>query len=158
MPYRICKTFDIENGHMLSKHPDKCRFPHGHSRKIECVLEADDLDGREMVCDFKVLKETMDEFLKSWDHAICMNTRDASFKMMKGTFGDRVIAFDNLDPTTEVMARTIYDVLRKNLADYAARADARYPIGSQLRVVKVRLWEMSLSWAEHYEVPPAIAA
>ena len=37
MPYRICKTLEIENGHMLSKHPDKCRFPHGHTRKVELV-------------------------------------------------------------------------------------------------------------------------
>jgi hypothetical protein len=43
MPYRICKTFEIENGHMLSKHPDKCRFPHGHTRKVEFTLEADAL-------------------------------------------------------------------------------------------------------------------
>jgi 6-pyruvoyltetrahydropterin/6-carboxytetrahydropterin synthase len=44
MPYRICKSLEIENGHMLSKHPDKCRFPHGHSRKVEFVIEADELD------------------------------------------------------------------------------------------------------------------
>ena len=35
MPYRICKTLEIENGHMLTHHPDKCRFPHGHSRKVD---------------------------------------------------------------------------------------------------------------------------
>src|SRR5947209_8102903 len=35
MAFRICKTIEIENGHMLSKHPDKCRFPHGHSRRVE---------------------------------------------------------------------------------------------------------------------------
>ena len=63
MPYRICKTFEVENGHMLSKHPDKCRFPHGHTRKIELVLEADALDGNDMVCDFKAVKEAVGEFL-----------------------------------------------------------------------------------------------
>ena len=41
MPYRICKSLEIENGHMLSKHPDKCRFPHGHTRKVEFVIEAE---------------------------------------------------------------------------------------------------------------------
>ncbi|RFC52406.1 MAG: 6-pyruvoyl tetrahydropterin synthase [Verrucomicrobia bacterium] len=35
MPFRICKTIEIENGHMLSKHSDKCQFPHGHTRKVE---------------------------------------------------------------------------------------------------------------------------
>ena len=44
MPYRICKTLEIENGHMLTHHPDKCRFPHGHSRKVEIIIEADELD------------------------------------------------------------------------------------------------------------------
>ena len=40
---------------------------------------------------------------------------------------------------------------RNNLNNYAARADARYPIDSQFRVVKVRLWETASSWAEYYE-------
>ena len=66
MPYRICKTFEIESGHMLSKHPDLCKFPHGHSRKVEFVLEAGELDQNEMVCDFKSLKEAMSQFLKAW--------------------------------------------------------------------------------------------
>ena len=70
MPYRICKTFEIENGHMLSKHPDKCKFPHGHTRKIELVLEAGDLDENDMVCDFKILKETMESFLEQYDHSM----------------------------------------------------------------------------------------
>lgn len=76
MPYRICKTFEIENGHMLSKHPDKCRFPHGHTRKVEFTLEADALDPNEMVCDFKVVKETMEALLDQYDHAMCVNTDD----------------------------------------------------------------------------------
>src|SRR5438093_9968291 len=101
MPYRICKTFEIENGHMLSKHPDLCKFPHGHSRKVEFILEADNLDQNEMVCDFKSLKETMCEFLKAWDHALCVNTKDPQYSMLKGAFGDRIIAFDSKDPTTE---------------------------------------------------------
>ena len=61
MPYRICKTIDIENGHMLSKHPDKCQFPHGHTRKVEFVLEADELDRNDMVCDFKIVKEDLSQ-------------------------------------------------------------------------------------------------
>ena len=40
MPFRIGKSFVIESGHLLSKHPGKCRFPHGHSRRVEVVLAA----------------------------------------------------------------------------------------------------------------------
>ena len=35
--YRIAKTFEVEYGHRLCKHPEKCRFPHGHSLRIEVV-------------------------------------------------------------------------------------------------------------------------
>ena len=31
MPYRICKTFEVESGHMLSKHPDLCKFPQSYT-------------------------------------------------------------------------------------------------------------------------------
>lgn len=153
MPYRICKTFEIENGHMLSKHPDLCKFPHGHSRKVEIVLEADTLDQNEMVCDFKAFKETLLEYLKTLDHAICVNTQDSNFKQLKDAFGDRVVAFEAVDPTTEVMAKTIHDVLKTKLAAYAANLATRYPLRSSVRVVKVRLWETSCSWAEYFQNP-----
>ena len=74
MPYRVCKMIEIENGHMLSKHPDKCRFPHGHTRRVEIVLEADDLDSSGMVCDFKIVKTAIGDYLDGFDHALCMNT------------------------------------------------------------------------------------
>ncbi len=151
MPYRICKTVEIENGHMLSKHPDKCRFPHGHTRKVEFVLEADALDGREMVCDFKVVKETMNAFLDEYDHSMCVNTNDAMYGQLKATYGDRVIGFENADPTTEVLAKTVHDHFKARLAAYAAAPNARYPVQASLKVVKVRVWETSSSWAEYWE-------
>ena len=151
MPYRICKSFEVENGHMLSKHPDKCRFPHGHTRRAEFVLEAETLDANDMVCDFKIVKETMEEFLAQYDHALCMNTADPKFEDLKATYGERIVAFAETDPTTEVMAKAIYDHFRQQLQAYAARADVRYPLRSSLRVVSVRLWETSSSWAEYSE-------
>lgn len=151
MPYRICKTIEIENGHMLSKHPDCCRFPHGHTRKVEFTLEAETLDQNEMVCDFKILKEVMADFLDSWDHAMAMNTQDPGFEEMRARYGSRVIAFEGEDPTTEVMARTLYHTCRDRLKTYASRVDAKYRLQTSARLVKVRLWETSSSWAEYWE-------
>jgi 6-pyruvoyltetrahydropterin/6-carboxytetrahydropterin synthase len=151
MPYRICKTFQIENGHMLSKHPDLCKFPHGHSRKVEVVLEAETLDQNEMVCDFKALSVALNDYLKTLDHAICVNTQDPHFKQLKAAFGDRVVAFEAVDPTTEVMAKTIHDVVTTKLAAYTAEPAPRYPIRPAVRVVKTRLWETSCSWAEYWD-------
>lgn len=151
MPYRICKTFEIESGHMLSKHPDLCKFPHGHSRKVEFVLEADELDRNEMVCDFKSLKVAMGDFLNAWDHALCVNTQDPQHDALKKAYGDRIISFEKLDPTTEVMARRIHDELKRGLAAYAADPASKYPLRPIVRIVKVRVWETSSSWAEYSE-------
>ncbi len=149
MPYRVCRIFEVENGHMLSKHPDKCRFPHGHSRKIECVLEADDLDGREMVCDFKVLKLILAEYLDRYDHAVCMNTEDPAYAEFKARYGDRVIDYESEDPTTEVLARDIFRHLRDALADYRTHEVSGFPLRESVRVVSVKVWETSGSWAEY---------
>jgi len=149
MPYRICKSLEIENGHMLSKHPDKCQFPHGHTRRVEFVLEADALDSHEMVCDFKIIKEAVGEWLDSLDHAMCMNTADPAYADFKQRYGGRVIGFENQDPTTELMARTIFDHTAQALAEYAKRGDARYPLSAGVRLRRVRVWETSSSWAEY---------
>ena len=149
MPYRICKTIDIENGHMLTKHPDKCRFPHGHTRKVEFVIEADDLDDNQMVCDFKIVKEALGDWLDSFDHALCMNTADPAYQEFKTRYGDRIIGFENQDPTTEVMARTFYDHASAALGQYATNADTRFPLRPHVRLVSVRVWETATSWAEY---------
>ena len=152
MPYRICKSFEVENGHMLSKHPDKCRFPHGHTRKIELVLEADALDGNDMVCDFKALKGAVGEFLDRFDHAMCMNVNDPVYPEMKKRYGERIIGFDAVDPTTEVLARNVYDFLRGQLTDGALR-QGTYPVQAGVRVLSVRVWETSSTWAEYVAEP-----
>lgn len=149
MPYRICKSLEIENGHMLSKHPDKCRFPHGHTRKVEFVIEADELDSNDMVCDFKIIKTVVGEWLETFDHAMCMNTADAAYPEFKARYGDRVIGFDHQDPTTEVLARVIFDHASGALAAYAAAGKGDFPLESGVRLIRVRVWETSSSWAQY---------
>lgn len=149
MSYRICRIFEIENGHMLSKHPDKCRFPHGHTRKVECILEAPDLDDREMVCDFKVLKRILSDYLDRFDHAMCMNTDDPAYPEFKQRFGDRVIGFSSEDPTTEVLAREIFRHLAASLDSYRKGPDSEFPLRDSVRLARIRVWETSHSWAEY---------
>ena len=108
---------------MLSKHPDKCRFPHGHTRKVEFLLEAANLDRNEMVCDFKIVKEIIGDYLETLDHAMCINTKDPAYAELRARYGDRVVPFENEDPTTEVMARVIFHVFSERLARYAAKKD-----------------------------------
>jgi 6-pyruvoyltetrahydropterin/6-carboxytetrahydropterin synthase len=149
MPYRVCKTIDVESGHMLSKHPDKCRYPHGHTRRIELVLEAEELDRNDMVCDFKLVEEIIADYLETLDHALCVNTADPAYEELRNRFGDRVIPFEDEDPTTEVMAREIFQVFAKRLTDYAAATDTTYPLDRGVRLVSVKVWETASSWAEY---------
>ena len=151
MAFRVCKTFEVESGHQLSKHPDKCQYPHGHTRKVECVLSAETLDGNEMVCDFKVVKRLVGEFLDRFDHALCVNTDDPQYRVLKAAYGERVIGFEKEDPTTEVLARTVFEHLRTELNAYANGAQDSYPVRRCVRLERVRVWETSSSWAEYWE-------
>lgn len=149
MPYRIAKTLTFESGHQLSKHRGRCRFPHGHSRTVEVVLAADRLDPNDMVCDFKAVKRLLEAFLDRWDHALCLNTADPHHALLKQAYGDRVIDFTDTDPTSEVMARTIFDTLQAGLAAAQSNPAADFPIPPGVRLERVRVTETATSWAEY---------
>jgi 6-pyruvoyltetrahydropterin/6-carboxytetrahydropterin synthase len=116
---------------------------------VECVLEAPDLDGREMVCDFKVLKLILSDYLDQFDHAMCMNTDDPAYAEFKERYGDRVIGYESEDPTTEVLARDIYTHLAGSLDEYRSGDAKEFPLRDSVRVVSVKVWETSSSWAEY---------
>lgn len=150
MPFRIAKTLVVESGHLLSKHPESCRFPHGHSRTIEVVLVADTLDARDMVCDFKALKHLLAAIVARYDHSLSLNTSDPNFAALHGLYGDRIIPFEDTDPTSEALARVIFRELRARLSA-PAPADPLYPIPSGVRLERIRVTETASSWAEYWE-------
>lgn len=139
--YRICKTIEIANAHLLSKNKRNCRFPHGHTRRIEVVLEAPALNGNDMVCDFSDLKAIVKELSDEWDHALCINSEDPACQGAIATFEGRVRVFEKCDPTTEMMAGIFF----KRLAPQVAA------LGNGVRLRRVRIWETSSSWAEYEE-------
>lgn len=149
MPFRIAKTFTIESGHLLTKHPGACRFPHGHSRTVEVVVVAEILNDHDMVCDFKALKTAAAAVIDRYDHAFALNTADPKFNDFRSAYGDRVLAFIRTDPTSEVLAREIFREVRSQLA--AAFADAEHPISRDVRLERIRVTETGTSWAEYWE-------
>ena len=142
MPYRICKTLSISNAHLLSKHKGECRFVHGHTRTVEVVLDADVLDDHDMVCDFAVVKELLEQHVAAWDHALCMNDQDPGYEEMRRRFGDHVVGFAGRDPTTEVLAEALFHALAASLTSRA---------GGRVRLCRVRIWETPSAWAEYGE-------
>lgn len=152
MVYRVCKSFEIESGHMLSKHPGRCRLPHGHSRRIDVVLSSPTLDQNDMVCDFKALKLALEGFLDRFDHALAVNSADAITEQLAPELRARVIVFEDEDPTTEAMARRIYEHLAGELArgsTYTDPAGNSFRLRPEVTIERVRVGETSTSWAEY---------
>ncbi len=154
MVYRICKSFEVESGHMLMKHPGRCRYPHGHSRRIDVVLAREGLDENDMVCDFSAVKHALHGHIDRLDHAMAINSEDQRLPRAgegSDSVGGRVVVFEGQDPTTEVMARSIFDYLVE-LIDSGREIEGggrRYRLPPGLVVERVRVSETSTSWAEY---------
>lgn len=146
--YRICRSFVVESGHMLSKHPEACRYPHGHTRRIEVVVSADRLDERDMVCDFKALKMALEHHVEALDHSMALNSNDPLLESLKGIHPESLVIFENEDPTTEVLARWLFKTIEKILGDGFFESHYSIPAGAVM-LERVRVWETPNSWAEY---------
>ena len=149
--FRIAKTFEVEYGHRLSKHPEKCRFPHGHSLRIEVVARGRELNDQDMVCDYKALKMLVADVVERLDHAMALNSADPQLEGL-AAIGDRVLLFDDCDPTTEVLARWIFEQMAERLATgetVQTPNGTNYEIPAGLELERVRVWETSSAWGEY---------
>lgn len=74
----IRKLFGFENAHVVRNcTSDRCsRSIHGHSYKVEVILEAHALDHGQMVYDFGLMKGHIRTLIDSFDHAICFWDKD----------------------------------------------------------------------------------
>ncbi len=152
--YKMCRVFEIESGHILSKNEGRCRMPHGHSRKVEVILSAEELDNKDMICDFKVLKIILSDFIDSFDHAIMINTESPHLEYFVENF-ERVIPVEDQDPTSEVMSKIIYDHLKEELSKGPKGIKYEgltYFINEGVKLEAVRIYETSATWAEYSEI------
>lgn len=138
---------------MLSKHPERCRFPHGHTRRIEVVVSADSLDDHDMVVDFKALSLACGAHIDRLDHAMAVNAADPLREEIERVYPGSTVVFDDSDPTTEVLARDIFDFLDRVLADgFKGLSDSGVPYtipAGKVSLERVRVWETPTSWAEY---------
>lgn len=150
--FRIARRFEIETGHRLSRHPEKCRFPHGHSRVVEVVLRAERLDAADMVCDYKALKRLVGRELERYDHAMLL-AADDPLRDAFAPFAERVVLMAEGDPTTELIARHLFEVIGAALVAGGVVAGTSAPAATPASVVleKVRVWETPATWAEYVD-------
>ena len=147
--YRVCKTFTVESGHMLSKHPERCKYPHGHTRTVEVVVAGESLDANGMLVDFKALKLALQDHIERYDHAMAVNSTDPLLPTLQQMYpADAVVVFEDMEPTTEAIAREIFDFVSQTLDQGFQEAHYKIHPG-QVRLERVRVWETPSSWAEY---------
>lgn len=106
----IRKKFSFENAHIVRNcTSDRCRRSiHGHSYKVEVLLEAHALDNGQMVYDFGLMKGTIKDIIDSFDHAIAFWDRDdEAYIGYCKQFSARWISLP-VSPSAEQFARLIF--------------------------------------------------
>jgi len=114
----IRKMFKFENAHIVRGCSTKrCKENiHGHSYKIEVLLESNFLDNGQMVYDFGLTKVYIKDIIDSFDHAITLWSEDDKeyIKQMK-TFSNRWVELP-VSPSAEQFSRVFFILIDKVLS------------------------------------------
>ena len=102
---------NFASAHQLHGYEGNCKELHGHTWKVEAVIEGDQLNSVGMLMDFKAAKMKLKNVLAGVDHVYLNN----------------LPAFQKDNPTTEHLAKYIFEEFSK----------ACHP----LKVKRVQVWE-----------------
>jgi len=87
--------------HSLRGYPGDCARLHGHNWRVELYVSCEALDDIGLAVDYKILKQELKAALSDWDH---YNLND-------------VPPFDNINPSSENVARVLYERMAERLND-----------------------------------------
>ena len=104
--WRLRVRDEFSAAHALRHYQGKCEHIHGHNFSVEACVEGDKLTpDTEMLLDFKIIKTELKAVLSLLDHKD-LNTTPP---------------FDARNPSSENLARFIYQELGKRLAAHGVR-------------------------------------
>ena len=113
----IRKLFKFENAHIVRGCTTRrcSENIHGHSYKVEVLLESNYLDAGQMVYDFGLTKLYMKELIDSFDHSITLWSKDdpAYIEAMKA-YSNRWVELP-VSPSAEQFVRVIYLMIERVL-------------------------------------------
>lgn len=114
----IRKLFRFENAHIVRD----CSSPrcstsiHGHSYKLEVLIQAHALDHGQMVYDFGLVKEIMHDIIDAFDHAICFWDKDnLDYIRLCQQCSARWISLP-VSPSAEQLARVFFVIIDRILS------------------------------------------
>lgn len=108
--------------HQLRGYKGKCEQMHGHNWKVQAHVVAEKLNDIDIAMDFHDLKELLNEVIAPLDHS----------------FLNEIFPFTEKNPSSENIAKWIYDSLNKKLDEH-------------VQVSAVTVWESETAAATYYE-------
>ena len=124
--YEIAVTSHFSGAHRLRYLHGKCEELHGHNWKVEVSVVSNRLGKEGVVIDFGILKQKVEKVLKSLDH----------------TYLNDLPYFSGIEPSSENIAKYIFDRLKSELKGYSAT------------LKKVTAWESETSCATYFGRSP----
>ncbi len=105
--YRLIYTTSFSAAHNLRLYHGKPEPLHGHNWKVEVRLTGQELDGEDMLIDFKEVEEMVESILSAYDYH----------------YINDVPPFDELNSTSENLAREVYQQLSEMISVRTVRVE-----------------------------------
>ena len=109
--------------HQLRGYKGKCEALHGHNWRVQAVVQAERLNEIDIAIDFHDLKKLINDVTSQLDHA----------------YLNDIFPFTQINPSSENIAKWIYDMLRKKISS------------EYVRLLSVTVWESETAAATYYE-------
>jgi len=121
--YELMVETTFSAAHQLRGYKGRCERLHGHNWKVQVHVIAERLNEIDIAIDFHELKRLANETISSLDHSIL----------------NEIFPFTEKNPSSENIAKWIYDSLSKKIND------------ENIRLSAVTVWESENSFALYYE-------
>lgn len=119
--YQVTIETHFSSAHRLRDYNGECERLHGHNWKVEISVSSETLNSLGMVIDFRDLKQKAKDLISRFDHQ----------------YLNEIPPFNELNPTTENMAKYLFDELSKIINT------------ESVRVSKVTVWESPSCFARY---------
>ena len=121
--FELSVEVSFSAAHQLRGYKGKCENMHGHNWKVQVSVMAENLNNIDIAIDFHDLKRMAREIIAPLDHA----------------YLNDLFPFTEKNPSSENIAKWIYDSLKKKIQE------------ENIRVSAVTVWESDTASATYYE-------
>jgi len=114
----------FSSAHQLRGYKGECEKLHGHNWKVQVYVLAEKLNEIDLAIDFHELRRLTEEVVSQLDHS----------------FLNDIFPFTEKNPSSEYIAKWIFDSLKKKLGD-----------GEDVNLSAVTIWESDTCSATYFE-------